>query len=209
MSSNSSTSNSTGSEDGRLAPVSYLPWAGSETDTDAAVDEILPQRRVPGDDPERDLLEAENVLTRRLRGRSLSVSEARGVLVELELDGGAAEDLLERFERVGYLDDTRLAEQIVHTHHERKGLGRSAVEAEMRRRKLDQHAMSAVLDELSVDESGPAAELASGRLSRMSSLDDETAERRLLSFLMRKGYSSSVSREAVKTAFSAIGRRAR
>ena len=172
-------------------------------------DELVPQRRVPGADPERDLLEAENVLTRRLRGRSLSVAEARAVLVELELDEGAAEDLIERFERVGYLDDTRLAEQIVHTHHERKGLGRSAVEAEMRRRKLDQHAMSAVLDELSVDESGPAAELASGRLSRMSSLDDETAERRLLSFLMRKGYSSSVSREAVKTAFAAIGRRAR
>ena len=200
-------------DDERLAPVAYLPWAGSENDADAAADAVahfaaLSREDAPSD-PARDALAAENILTRRLRSRSLSVSEARSVLAEADLDLDATEELIERFTRIGYLDDVRLAEQIVHTHHERKGLGRSAVEAEMRRRKLDQHAVATVLDELSVDESGPATELADARLRRMSSLDDETAERRLISFLLRKGYASSVSREAVKAAFIANGRRTR
>ncbi len=181
-----------------LAPVSYLPWAAPE-----AVGETTPA------DVETTLLAAENVLTRRLRARSLSHAEAEGVLSEVGVYGEEADELLERYERLGYLDEQRLAEQIVHTHHERKGLGRSAVEAEMRRRQIDPCVIYEVLDTLDVDEVGPATALADQRARRMGDLDDATAERRLLGFLMRKGYSSSVSREAVKAALQAAGRSVR
>src|SRR4051794_26834925 len=104
------TSNNS-NDDERLAPVAYLPWAGSENDADAdavAHFAALSRDDAPSD-PARDALAAENILTRRLRSRSLSVSEARSVLAEADLDLGASEELIERFTRIGYLDDVRLA----------------------------------------------------------------------------------------------------
>jgi regulatory protein len=168
----------------RLAPVSYLPWAAPDAAEPSA----------------STALEAENRLTRALRTRSLSAREAEDLLNESELEADAAQEILDRFIEYGYIDDAKLAEQIVHTHHERKGLGRSAVAAEMRRRRIGDDVIAEALEELDVDESGPAAVLAEQRVGRMGSLDDETAQRRLLGFLMRKGYSSSVARAAVKQA---------
>ncbi|MEJ3403420.1 regulatory protein RecX [Rathayibacter sp. YIM 133350] len=219
----------------RLAPVSYLPWAapsgvraprtrqsfgggkppwgaraGRDSAADDAVldgegDEASVGESAPAD-PQARALEAENRLTRALRARSLSAAEAIDVLYESDIDPADAQEIHDRFLSYGYLDDHRLAEQIVHTHHERKGLGRSAVETEMRRRRIAEATIAAVIDELEVDDEGSAQSLAADRIRRLSSLDDETAERRLIGFLMRKGYSMSVARAAVRTAFAEAGR---
>jgi len=188
---------------GTLATVSYLPGAqapdGSADDvgadgadgTDDTVD--LPEA---GSDNEH----AEQVLLQRLRGRSLSISEARGVLVGLDLPEGEIEEIVERFIRLDYLDEAKLAEQIVYNQHERKGLGRTGVQAEMRRRGLDKELIAETLDAMPDDETERAIEVAIKRIQQLGRLDDRTIDRRLNAFLMRKGYPSSVVREAVQAA---------
>ena len=148
---------------------------------------------------------AEGVLRQRLRGRSLSESEARLVLAGTEVAEHEIEEIIERFTELSYIDEGRLADQIVHSHHERKGLGRSGVQAEMRRRGLDQDLILSKLDEMPDDETERAIEIAVKRVGQLGRLDDQTIDRRLNAFLMRKGYSSSIVRVAVKAALASRG----
>ncbi|MDY7527180.1 MULTISPECIES: regulatory protein RecX [Cryobacterium] len=192
---------------GTLATVSYLPGAqasssaGDVSEVDSggvasgAVDTGDLDHAV---DPDSE--HAEQVLLQRLRGRSLSISEARGVLVGLDLPESEIEEIVERFIRLDYLDEAKLAEQIVYSQHERKGLGRSGVQAEMRRRGLDKELIAETLDAMPDDETERAIEVAIKRVQQLGRLDDRTIDRRLNAFLMRKGYPSSVVREAVQAA---------
>jgi len=143
---------------------------------------------------------AEEVLLQRLRARSLSVVEAVAVMKDLDLDDGEVHEMVERFVHLGYLSDELLADQIIHTHHVRKGLGRAGVETEMRRRKLDAAVMLDKLEELPDDELERAIEEGTKRIAQLSRFDDQTIDRRLNAFLMRKGYSFQIVRVAVKAA---------
>lgn len=184
-------------QNGALAPVTYLPGvvpqgagAGGEPypDADAGAD--------AGADRDR----AEKVLLHRLRGRSLSTSEARVVLRSTDVDAQEVEEIIERFAELHYIDEEKLADQIIHSHHERKGLGRTGVQAEMRRRGLDANLILEKLEELPDDEAERAIELAVKRVSQLERFDEKTIDRRLTGFLMRKGYSSGAVRLAVKAA---------
>jgi len=174
-----------------LAPVTYLPGAspvdqGNDVDDDAA--------------EERE--HAEKLLLQRLRGRSLSVVEAEKLLRSTDIDEEAVQEILERFAELHYLDEEKLADQIMHSHHERKGLGRSGVAAEMRQRGLGAELIAEKLDEMPDDEAERATELALKRVQQLDRFDDATIDRRLTGFLMRKGYASSVVRDAVKAALA-------
>jgi regulatory protein len=175
-----------GNDDG-LARVTYLPGAGPD-DRDAEAAE--------------DREQAEKLLLQRLRGRSLSAVEAEKLLRSTEIDEEAVQEILTRFTELHYLDEEKLADQIVHSHHERKGLGRSGVAAEMRQRGLDAELIAEKLEELPDDEAERANELALKRIGQLDRFDDATIDRRLTAFLMRKGYASSVVRGAVKAALA-------
>ncbi|OUE31371.1 recombination regulator RecX [Clavibacter michiganensis] len=152
--------------------------------------------------PERQRRRADNVLANRLRGRGLSLAEAREVLAGAEIDPDIAEETLARYVSLQYIDEAALAEQILHTHLDRKGLGRRSVEMEMRRRKLDPLVIEEAMAEQPDDELARATEVAMKRVGQLSSYDDETAERRLTSFLMRRGYGGRVVRDAAKAALA-------
>lgn len=152
--------------------------------------------------PERQRRRADNVLANRLRGRGLSLAEAREVLVGAEIDPDIAEETLARYVSLQYIDEAALAEQILHTHLDRKGLGRRSVEMEMRRRKLDPLVIEEAMAEQPDEELARATEVAMKRVGQLSSYDDETAERRLTSFLMRRGYGGGVVRDAAKAALA-------
>jgi regulatory protein len=158
-----------------------------------------------GDDSADVHERAEKLLLARLRGRSLSRVEAAAVLRGADLDDVQADEILLRFTELHYLDEAKLADQIIHSHHERKGLGRTGVELEMRRRKLDPHVILEKLEEIPDDEEERAIELAVKRIAQLERYDDQTIERRLTGFLMRKGYNSSIVRTAVKAALASRG----
>ena len=146
---------------------------------------------------------AENVSMHALTRRGMSRWELEKTLLSRELDGEVVEAELDRLEAVGLLDDAALAETFVRTQHDRKGLGRGAITAELRRRHIDQEHIDAALEQVDDDdEQTRATELAVKRAGQLSSYDLETAKRRLHGFLSRKGYSSSVVRAAIDEALS-------
>jgi regulatory protein len=104
---------------------------------------------------------------------------------------------------LGYLNDERLAVELATRLSERKGQSRSIISRELRRRGVDSAAAEAALDGLDAGaEENQAAELALTRVRQFSRLDDATAERRLVGFLSRRGYTGQVVREATKAAMA-------
>src|SRR5690606_34227705 len=91
---------------------------------------------------------AENVSMRALTRRGLSAVELRDILVARGLDAEDAQAEVDRLESVGLIDDATLAETIVRTQHERKGLGRAALSAELRRRRIDQQHIDNALEQV-------------------------------------------------------------
>jgi len=127
---------------------------------------------------------------------------------EIEPDEAAAE--VQRLEAAGLLDDRVLAEDLVRSLRDRKGLGKSAITAELRRRRVDQAAIDEALESVDVDdELERATEVAVKRAGQLSSYDRTTAERRLSAFLQRRGYSGSVVGAAVNAALGPAGPRFR
>jgi regulatory protein len=139
----------------------------------------------------------------RLRRSSLSIAEVRSVLTEHGLDEVEVDEWIERYERLGYLNDVRLAEQLVRTGAERRGRGSGAILAELARRGIGAEATRAALDELDPDvERRNALAVAERRARQLRGLDPAVAERRLTAFLQRRGYDLGVVREAVSAALA-------
>jgi regulatory protein len=152
---------------------------------------------------EKREVRAENVSMHALTRRGMSRWELEKTLTSREFDDDVIAEELERLERVGLIDDAALAYTLVRTQHERKGLGRSALTAELRRRHIPQEAIDAAMEQVDDDdEQSKATELALKRAPQLHSFDLETAKRRLTAFLMRKGYSSSIVRSAVDEALA-------
>lgn len=170
--------------------------AVQHSDCDSVEAEIHAER---SDDA--DAARASNISMYALARRGMSSHEMTKLLLSRDLSPSTVAAEVERLERVQLLDDAALAETLVRTLHERKGLGRQALQSELRRRGVDQAAIESALSALDGDdELSRATELAVKRAPQVRSLDTETARRRLSAFLMRKGYQGSVVSAAVKTA---------
>jgi len=145
-----------------------------------------------------------------LARKGMSSAEMTDLLEAREVDPDEVVLEVSRLEAAGLLDDRVLAEHLVRTLQERKGLGRSAINAELRRRKVDQAAIDEALDTVDVDdELERCLEVAVKRASQLRSYDRPTAERRLSAFLMRRGYAGSVISAAVAQALGPVGPRFR
>ena len=141
---------------------------------------------------------AQNVSMHALTRRGMSRWELGRILLSRDLETHIVDAELDRLEGVGLIDDAALAETLVRTQHERKGLGKSALVAELRRRHVDQSAIDTAMEQVSADdEVERATELAERRARQLRGLDHDTAVRRLSGYLQRKGYSSDTVRNAV------------
>lgn len=167
----------------------------------------LSRDRVEAEQPARKVSFApiNNVSMHALARRGMSSREMRDYLIGRDFEQAEVDVEIERLESVALLDDVALGETLVRTLRERKGLGRSGVTAELRRRNLDSTAIEIALGGLDDDELERATEIAHKRASQLRSYDAETAKRRLSAFLMRKGYSGSVVSTAVQRALAPAG----
>ncbi|MEO6942515.1 MAG: regulatory protein RecX [Terrimesophilobacter sp.] len=193
--------------DGVLARVTYLPGvtppvAASEPNVSSSSPMTPMTPMTPAaPDLEHEERRAENVSMHALTRRGQSRWELRQILLARELEPSIVEAELYRLERVGLIDDGALAETIVRTQHERKGLGRTALVAELRRRRIDQDAIDRALEQVGADDEVlRAGQLAERRAAQLRGLDHDTAVRRLSGYLQRKGYSSDTVRSAVLAA---------
>jgi regulatory protein len=210
-------------DDGTLARVTYLPGV---TPAEAAPETPLPEqtsssRSLFADQPADQLAldvpapdvpapdapapgAAHHVSITALARRGLSRRELERHLRERDFDEAEIADEVARLERDGYVDDIALAQNLVGTLQERKGLGRSAIAAELTRRHLAPAAIEYALDLIDTgDELSRARELALKRAGQLRHVDRETAVRRLSAYLARRGYGGSTIRAAVDQALPA------
>jgi regulatory protein len=145
---------------------------------------------------------AEEGLVRKLRTRQLSVSEARQVLRTHGIDAHEVDDVIDDFLRRGYLDDVSLAQMLVTAGVDRKGQGRVAVSRSLAQRGIPRDVAAAALDELPDDDAERALEYARTKAPSLARLDHDTALRRLLGQLARRGYGGSAAMTAAKTALT-------
>jgi regulatory protein len=150
--------------------------------------------------------QAEKTLLKKLRARSLSVREARAVLREHGLDDDTSDEMISSFERLGYLDDARLAEQLVHSGSDRKGQGRKAIAQTLAKRGLARDVADTALDELPDDDFERALEFSRSKAGSMRGLERDVALRRLAGQLARRGYGGPVAMTAARQALDELSR---
>lgn len=144
--------------------------------------------------------QAEEVLVRRLRVRQLSVSEARGVLRDAGLVGAETDEVIDEFLARRYLDDRALADHLVTAGVQRKGQGRVALARALAQRGIPRDVIDDALADLPDDDAERALEFARTKAASMARLEPETALRRLVGQLSRRGYTGAVAMNAARAA---------
>lgn len=180
---------------GRSGPDAFDQDASGQADADQPAE----------DNPDEARERAEEVLVRKLRGKQLSVSEARTALRVTDVDADVAESIIDEFLHRGYLDDRTLAELLVRSGVERKGQGRVALSRSLSQRGIPRDVIDEVLSELPDDDAERALDYARSKASGMRGLEPDTALRRLLGQLARRGYGGSVAMNAARTALREAG----
>lgn len=142
----------------------------------------------------------ERMLLRRLGARGLSVREAEDFLRTRGMDRDAATELVSAFCERGYLDDGRLAEQLVWSGANRRSEGRQAIARRLAQRGVDREAADAALAELPDDDDERALAFARGKAPSLARLDPDVALRRLAGQLARRGFGGSSALSAARTA---------
>jgi len=154
--------------------------------------------------PERTSYEdGVRVLGRRAR----SSGELRDELLRLGHDAAEVEAVIDEFERSLYLDDVGLARTVTEKLRGSKRSSRSQIRMKLIARKLSDTAIETALGELDTDEEFELLrEAAADRARKLSGLDRQTAERRLLGFLARRGWSGEPAMRAARAALDGAAR---
>lgn len=162
-------------------PLVSSPDAGPGTDTDPdAAGEI-------GADADPDA-HADGV--RLLARRALSSGELRSLLLAKDHPQNQVEEVIVEFERSLYLDDSGLARSLTEKLRESKRASRAQIRVKLRERKIPDAVIETVLAELDEgEEERLLRDAAEDRARRLAGLDRQTAERRLLGYLARRGWS--------------------
>lgn len=177
------------------APADSTVWGAQDDDADA---DSAPARSANDD--------AVRLLARRAR----SSGELRAELVVLGHDPNEVEDVIDEFVRSLYLDDLGLARIVTEKLRDSKRASRSQIRQKLRERKFDDEAIETALGELDEDEEfALLRRTALERARRLGGVDRQTAERRLLGFLARRGWSGEPAVRAVRDALDGTGLRSR
>jgi regulatory protein len=134
-------------------------------------------------------------------------ARSRAELSRRLLRAGYEEDevssALNDLEAVGLVDDEQFARQLAAHELGARGSGRRLAITALRRAGVNDEMAERIVDETAPgDEEAKAEGLARGRLGRLRGLDDATAHRRLVSYLLRRGYDGHVARGAALRALS-------
>ncbi len=152
------------------------------------------------------LLDLERLVVRALARKDLSEWEVTQLLGANGVEPDEFEELLVDYREKRYVDDVAYAERQVEALHRRKGFGRSQISRELGSKRISSEIITDVLATLDDgDELARAVALAEKRAPSLSKLDHATAERRLTSFLQRKGYPHEIIRDVVAKTLVPVG----
>lgn len=127
--------------------------------------------------------------------RPRSAAEVRRNLREKEVPDSVIEQVIERLERTGLVDDTAFARFWVENREMSKPRSERGLRFELRQKGVADDAINAALTEINEDDSAYRAALERAR--RIPRTDKQVFAKRLGDFLARRGFSYSVVRETV------------
>jgi regulatory protein len=137
---------------------------------------------------------------RLLAVRSRSRHELRTRLVRVGYEPEDVDAALADLEAVGLVDDERFARELAE-HQRRRGMGRRAGMSALRAKGVDRDLAERTIEQVQPEDDAEIAyELARARLERLRSLPADVAYRRLLAFLLRRGYEAVIASTAVRRA---------
>jgi regulatory protein len=137
---------------------------------------------------------------RLLAVRSRSRHELRIRLVRAGYEPEDVDAALADLEAVGLVDDERFARELAESQR-RRGMGRRAGMSALRGKGVDRDLAERTIEEVQPEDDAEIAyELARARLGRLRSLPPDVAYRRLIGFLVRRGYEPVIASTAVRRA---------
>lgn len=179
------------------------PTATAET-TDAAKDAETVDAADAAAPELENVRSAMDDAVRMLARRARSSGELRRELVAKGHDHAEVDGVVLECESRLYLDDLGLARVLTENLRTRKRASRSQIRIKLRERLLPDGVVEEAIGELDQDEENDLLrEAASERARKMGGLDRQTAERRLIGFLARRGWSGE---RAVRIAREALDR---
>jgi regulatory protein len=135
-----------------------------------------------------------------VRARSRRELERR--LLQADFEITEVEDVLERLERVGLVDDRAFARQLADHAFGVKHSGVRLVAGSLAAAGVAREIIAETVDPRAGEEEARAIALAESRVARMRSLDPHKAFSRLTSLLMRRGFGPEVARGAARRALA-------
>jgi regulatory protein len=142
---------------------------------------------------------ARKILLDQLTGRARSRKELADKLAAKNVPEQVATELLDRFEEVGLVDDEAFARAWIASRQPGKGLAGRALAQELRRKGIEDEVVREAVAEIDPDDEEAAARaLVRRKLRSMARLDRQTATRRLVGLLARKGYGSGLAYAVVR-----------
>jgi regulatory protein len=132
------------------------------------------------------------LLAVRMRSRR----ELQDRLKRAGFDAEEVDDVLDRLERVGLIDDDRFANQLAQHAAGVNRSGSRAIASALYAKGVARETIDRVVADAGEDEEARAQALASSSVGRLRGLPPPTAYRRLTSLLLRRGYDPDVARRA-------------
>ena len=127
------------------------------------------------------------------------MAEMRQKLRSRELPEEVIDEEIAELERTGLLDDEALAADLVDRLAQRERLPRRAIEQKLRARKLPEGIIEQAVAECELEgEDALAEDVARERLRKMGTLPPQVTQRRLYSYLQRKGFDSGDISQALE-----------
>ncbi|MFI7551686.1 regulatory protein RecX [Micromonospora sediminimaris] len=146
---------------------------------------------------------AREICLRQLAVRPRTRAELATALARRGISEETAEQVLDRYDEVGIIDDAAFARAWVSSRHAGRGLARRALANELRQRGVDGDTASEALDELDETTEAETARALVERKLRTARGEPDAVFRRLVGMLARKGYPAGVAIRAVKEAIAA------
>ncbi|WP_422770725.1 regulatory protein RecX [Plantactinospora sp. WMMC1484] len=152
----------------------------------------------PHDEAER----AREICLRQLAVRPRTRAELATALARHGISPEVVEQVLDRYDEVGIVDDAAFARAWVSSRHQGRGLARRALANELRQRGVEAGIATEALGELDDTTEAETARLLVDRKLRSATGSPEAVFRRLVAMLARKGYPAGVAIRAVKEALA-------
>lgn len=134
--------------------------------------------------------------------RPRSEREVRDRLRLRDFSQPAIDQAVERMRGWEYLNDEEFARWWVENRGEHRPRGKRLLAGELRTKGVSSEVINEVLEAAEIDEFPAALEVARKRMNSLSGLEQQAQERRLGSYLARRGYGWDVVGPVLKTLFS-------